>query len=110
MVFIGLISYSLYLWHYPVFSFSEILGFESSNINKILLILITFILSMISYNLIEKKFRNKLSVNNNFFVFYLIISIMIISVFTFIVHKEKGHPNRAHLIFKDDFKEKPWES
>tara|TARA_B110000027_G_C16067347_1_gene277353 strand:+ start:150 stop:1070 length:921 start_codon:yes stop_codon:yes gene_type:complete len=34
---------------------------------------------------------------------------MIISVFTFIVHKEKGHPNRAHLIFKDDFTEKPWE-
>ena len=109
LVFIGLISYSLYLWHYPVFSFSEILGFESSNINKIILILISFVLSIISYYLIEKKFRNKVPVNNNFFVFYLIFSIMIISVFTFIVHKEKGHPNRAHLIFKDDFTEKPWE-
>ena len=109
LVYIGLISYSLYLWHYPIFSFSEILGIDSSNINKIILILISFILSIISYYLIEKKFRNKVSVNNSFFVFYLIISIIFISTFTFIVHKEKGHPNRAHLIFKEDFTDKPWE-
>ena len=109
LVFIGLISYSLYLWHYPIFSFSEILGNDSSNINKIILILISLVLSIISYYLIEKKFRNKVLVSNNFFAFYLIISIIIISIFTFIVHKEKGHPNRAHLIFKEDFTEKPWE-
>jgi len=110
LVFIGLISYSLYLWHYPIFSFSEMLGFDLSNINKSIFILISFFLSIISYFIIEKKFRNKESIGNRLFFFYLIISILIISIFTFFVHKEKGYPNRAHLIFKEDFKEKPWES
>ena len=110
LVFIGLISYSLYLWHYPIFSFSEMLGFDPSNINKSIFILISFFLSIISYSMIEKKFRNKKLICNRFFFFYLTISILFISIFTFFVHKEKGYPNRAHLIFKDDFKEKPWES
>ena len=109
-VYIGLISYSLYLWHYPIFSFSEMLGFDPSNINKSIFILISFFLSIISYSMIEKKFRNKKLICNRFFFFYLTISIIFISIFTFFVHKEKGYPNRAHLIFKDDFKEKPWES
>ena len=110
LVFIGLISYSLYLWHYPIFSFSEMLGFDSSNINKIIFIFISFFLSIISYFIIEKKFRNKKLISNRLFFFYLITSLMIISIFTFLVYKEKGYPNRAHLIFKKDFKEKPWES
>ena len=109
-VYIGLISYSLYLWHYPIFSFSEMLGFDSSNINKCIFILISLFLSILSYFMIEKKFRNKRMISNRLFFFYLITSIFIISIFTFFIHKEKGYPNRAHLIFKKDFKEKPWES
>ena len=109
LVFIGLISYSLYLWHYPIFSFSEMLGFDSSNISKSIFILISLFLSIMSYFTIEKKFRNKKSISNKIFFLYLIVSILIISFFTYFVYKEKGYPNRAHLIFKEDFKEKPWE-
>jgi len=55
LVFIGLISYSLYLWHYPIFSFSELLSFQSSSANKLFIILLSLFLSIISYYLIEKK-------------------------------------------------------
>lgn len=59
IVGIGLISYSMYLWHYPIFAFARISNIEGiHNIEKILLILATIILSIISYYLIEKPFRN----------------------------------------------------
>lgn len=59
IVGIGLISYSMYLWHYPIFAFARISNIEGiHNIEKILLILSTIIISIISYYLIEKPFRN----------------------------------------------------
>tara|TARA_B100001057_G_scaffold501302_1_gene623605 strand:- start:21598 stop:23616 length:2019 start_codon:yes stop_codon:yes gene_type:complete len=57
---IGLISYSLYLWHYPIFAFARVTEFtEDSLTKKIFLIIISLILSIISYLIIEKPARNK---------------------------------------------------
>ena len=56
-VWIGLISYSLYLWHYPIFAFSRISGGEPGNIDKAAWIVITVCLSVLSYHLVEKPFR-----------------------------------------------------
>ena len=69
---IGLISYSLYLWHYPIFSFIRINDLiQESLLNKLFLGILIIILSTLSYYLIEKPFRNK---KNKFkFVFLIII-------------------------------------
>jgi peptidoglycan/LPS O-acetylase OafA/YrhL len=57
---IGLISYSLYLWHHPLLSFGKISGFtENSFFSKIILISLSFLLSYFTYNFVEQKFRNK---------------------------------------------------
>ena len=56
---IGLISYSLYLWHHPILSFGKISGFsENSLIAKLILISISFLLSILTFNYIEKNFRD----------------------------------------------------
>jgi hypothetical protein len=57
LVFLGLISYSLYLWHYPIFAFGRITEFFGDGVSKKLFFL-TFILSLFTYYLIEKPFRN----------------------------------------------------
>jgi len=60
MVYIGLLSYSLYLWHVPLITFIKI--YKQSDLlftDKIIAFLLTVFLSIISYNLIEKKFKNK---------------------------------------------------
>ena len=50
MTNIGLISYSLFLWHHPFLSFGKISGLTENNLlMKILLILIAFIFSSITY-------------------------------------------------------------
>ena len=59
-VLIGLISYSLYLWHYPIFAFAIVNGLVlGSVIGKMLLIPIVLICSIISYHFIEKPFRQQ---------------------------------------------------
>jgi len=58
--YFGLISYSLYLWHFPVFSFALIADFTHGNIlRKVMLGLLIVLLSTITYWLIEKPFRSR---------------------------------------------------
>ena len=60
LIFIGLISYSFYLWHHPIFSFAKILNIgQESILIKTLIILISILLGFITYKFIEKPFRNE---------------------------------------------------
>ncbi|MBU3635460.1 acyltransferase [Polynucleobacter sp. es-GGE-1] len=58
VVALGLISYPLYLWHWPVLSFGRLMkGASLSAIETIFLLFISLILAHISYMLIEKRIR-----------------------------------------------------
>lgn len=58
MIWIGLISYPLYLWHWPILSFARIIesGTPSRNI-RISAVILSFILTALTYYLIEKPIR-----------------------------------------------------
>ncbi|MFC2073936.1 acyltransferase family protein [Campylobacterota bacterium] len=58
---IGLISYSLYLWHWIIFSSINILGGTPTIFLKAVYILLAILLATLTYFLIEKPFRFKLS-------------------------------------------------
>jgi len=58
VVFVGLISYSWYLWHWPLFAFFRYLyGSEVSILFACLLVLFSFLMAIVSYKLIETPFR-----------------------------------------------------
>ena len=62
---IGLISYSIYLWHFPLISLinlNEISndGFLDFNFNKITILILIIFLSLISYRYVEKPFRSNI--------------------------------------------------
>ncbi len=59
-VFVGLISYSLYLWHQPVFALAAISSnLPLSDVEKIGLMGVCFVLAVVSWHFIEKPFRNR---------------------------------------------------
>lgn len=76
LVFLGLLSYSLYLWHYPVFSIGRTTEFFGDGVSK-KLFLITFVLSLISYYMVEKPIKTKKFTDNKIFTalgfFYFIL-------------------------------------
>lgn len=58
MVFIGLISYPLYLWHWPILSFARIVESEMPSAEvRMAAIAITFMLAWLTYRLIEAPIR-----------------------------------------------------
>lgn len=60
LVAIGLISYSLYLWHQPIFAFARLrCQCEPDFTFYILLILLSFALAYLSWKFIEVPFRHK---------------------------------------------------
>ena len=59
-VWIGKLSYSLYLWHFPIFAFGRLAFIEPADwIDWSVWIALTFALSWIGYKLVEKPLRFK---------------------------------------------------
>ncbi|MEI8209268.1 MAG: acyltransferase [Methylococcales bacterium] len=94
---IGLISYSAYLWHFPVFAFMRIYSVEPpSSIASGVLCILTIILAYISWKFIEKPFRTK-GVFSRTFVFIFSLSFIVIFVgYGYFLHKNHGIPTRMY--------------
>ncbi len=60
LVALGLLSYSAYLWHQPLFAFTRLyLADEPSHLLMLSLAASAFVLAFISWRFIEKPFRNR---------------------------------------------------
>jgi len=56
LVWIGLISYPLYLWHWPLLSFAHIFEYTSKEA-RIVVVIMSFVLASLTYLFLEKKVR-----------------------------------------------------
>ena len=87
-VAIGMISYSLYLWHWILFSFLKIAGKTPSTEKKWGIILFAMILATLSYFLIERPFRFTLA-RKTFWMVMSIVTVLIVGIMGFIyIHQE----------------------
>jgi peptidoglycan/LPS O-acetylase OafA/YrhL len=88
-VSIGLISYSLYIWHYPIFAFARYTEFVQQNMyKKIFLAIIILVLSIFSYYFLERVARNKKYQFKFVFFFIFLFSTFLIFASSIIVLKD----------------------
>jgi peptidoglycan/LPS O-acetylase OafA/YrhL len=91
-VYVGLMSYSLYLWHQPLFVISRHLQlFEN---NQLVLIFTTFVLSILSFHFVEKPFRNKMMVPEKTLIKSALLGTVVIVVIGSIYTYTIGFPSR----------------
>ena len=79
LVFFGLISYALYLWHWPIISLFKYYSIiEISLIKNIFLIFLSIIFAFLTTNYLESKLRFNLKKKYNFIFSFLIIILILI--------------------------------
>ncbi|RDH43210.1 acyltransferase family protein [Zooshikella ganghwensis] len=81
MIFIGLLSYSIYLIHWPIIVLWKYLTTSFSNIDKMIIVTITLLISTFSYCFVENKFRYNyfFTLTKKYTFVVLVICITIIS-------------------------------
>jgi len=105
----GLISYSLYLWHYPIFAFARINELDPGNIlNFLTLIIPIIILSILTYFFIEKPSRNretkfKIILSSIFFLLIIIITLNLL-----VINKDGFKKRMPPLLQGINFNTPPW--
>ena len=102
--FIGLISYSAYLWHQPILSF---LGIKNilpvDGISLLFVFAAILVVSYLSWKLVEQPFRNN-TLSLYFSRSALVLAACLITVFAIGGHLTKGYPmrvpNEVHEVLK----------
>jgi len=95
LVFIGLLSYSLYLWHWPLITFVKIFGLPLDFKNQVLLLLFSFIFAYFSWRFVEKIVRySKYAKHHKIALsFYVVPAIALLTLY-FVSQANQFFPTR----------------
>lgn len=91
MVYIGKISFSLYMWHQIILAYARYFLFEKINFyQSFLLFFIIVIISIISFNIIEQPFRNKNLISNKKLIVITGTMFFVTTTMSFIIYFNAG--------------------
>lgn len=93
LVVLGLISYPLYLWHYPLIAFSNILGFDLW-VLPFLQLFLSIVLGWLTYRYIEIKTRK---ITEHSSLLLMVLLLMALGLLGAYIKNSKGLPLRAHI-------------
>lgn len=109
MVWIGKISYSLYLWHWVVLALFRYVWQESELPMGwiIVAVILTFGLSIITYYLIENPIRSvRFPLRKSFTIFYILPAILVLGIF-FALYEKWEEPKVDKVEVYGDISKKP---
>lgn len=95
LVFIGLISYSLYLWHQPILALIKLKTVGAPNFYFLFSgLLVSFLLAILSWKYIESPFRDKRKTSRKFVFCFTVLGISISVILGLFIFYKEGLPNR----------------
>ncbi len=101
---IGLISYSAYLWHQPVFAFYRYQSLNHPTQNAMLIcIALSFLLAYLSWAFVERPFRDKKRFTQKQVFMSALVGIFAFCSVAIITHQTKGFPNRFPAKYANAF-------
>lgn len=114
---IGLISYPLYLWHWPLISFAKIMN--NGNLereHKAVCFILSFIFAYLTYHFVEKKFRYVSTAKNALHLIYTLFIVGLIGLGVYFldgIGARYPHQERTYALSKSidqDISESNWNS
>ena len=99
VVFIGVISYSLYLWHWPAIEFSKHFPFNlRGNVEIAFVLLFSLMAAFVSFEYIERPFRGRASHFSRRQIFtYGFAASVLAAVFGVAAYRSQGMPQRYDM-------------
>lgn len=92
VVWLGLISYPLYLWHWVLLALMRVVEMERPAANlRILALLMSVFLAWLTYYFVEKRLRFR---ESRFVVVSLVASLSLVGFIGFHIYQKDGYPNR----------------
>tara|TARA_B100001057_G_scaffold237100_1_gene237444 strand:- start:4192 stop:6219 length:2028 start_codon:yes stop_codon:yes gene_type:complete len=108
IVFIGIISYSLYLWHYPIITFLDYYYIKKNLFYYFYFIFLLVIFSIFSFYFVEQPFRNKLKFSNKKMVMTLSLFFIFIFSLSFYFINSNGFYKNLNTVIKDNIEINPY--
>jgi peptidoglycan/LPS O-acetylase OafA/YrhL len=110
IVFIGVISYSVYLIHWPLIYYYELILFreEITTFDKGLIALLSLLMGFGMWKFVEVPFRSGGKVNTKHSIISIILTFLTIVFLSLTIILSKGLPDRfpkEYLLTKEDLKE-----
>jgi len=101
LVWIGLISYPLYLWHWPLLSFARIIESGTPNTGvRFWLVAASVALAWLTYRFLERPIRSRRTNTN--FILLLCMSVFLLGVAGLTVKKQSGFKFRTFSMLNGD--------
>lgn len=91
---LGRLSYSLYLWHWPVLAFYRYTFNQLDPVDALICAVITFALSVFSWRLYENPLRYLRLHHRWVYLLYLVLPIAIAVTTAKVIAKNEGYPHR----------------
>ena len=93
LVWVGLISFPLYLWHWPLLAFARLIERETpSAAIRAGAVLAAFVLAWLSYAVVEKRMRS--GRHNGVKTGVLVVLMLAVGLAGYTVHRRDGLPSR----------------
>lgn len=102
VVFVGLISYSFYLWHWPLFAFSNYWEIESLLVTekirlafRFVIVGVSMLLAILTWRFVESPFRKRqMGVTRPSMFFWGIAGLVLLVTVGLIINQQHGFPSR----------------